>query len=1020
LLEEAVVSGAAQPERVLATTFTTRAAGELHRRVAERLIGCGRVDLARRLSGARIGTVNAVASQLASDFALELGLSPTLRVLDAKDARILQARTLSAIVTEAELDALQDLRTRLVAFDWTDAVASAIDSARANAVGTEGLLASIAQSQSSLVSILDLPQVAQDLDRDLAHALERFLVNVPVAADQTQATARAIVLARESHHDLSRGRLSWARWQALAELSPGAQSREHALPVRAAAGGLLAHPKLREDLEQAVDLVLGLAARTLSAYEAAKKADGVVDFVDQERLALQLLTSASIAEAVDDRVDLDLVLIDEFQDTSPLQLALFGQLAARAHRSIWVADPKQAIYAFRGTDPGLVETCVGALPGPVEVLGKSWRSRPGLVRLTTAIFTPPFERQGLPAERVRMDPANPTEPPGLGPFIERWRLPSDDRAGDVIALGAIAGKFLADASVRIRGEGNATRPAKPGDVAILCRTNAACRAVADVLVARGIPAIADRPGLTGTPEARLLNAGLRIWRDTDDELALAELGRLLDTDPTGASWLDRLLAQGPQSFASCPEVAALLTERMRRPSAGVVEAVDAVIEALDAPGRCRAWGHSAQRLANLEAMRRLAVAFESDGRAPPTIAGFLAHLDSLSLAGEDWRGEPEGRSAITVCTWHASKGLEWPVVVLFELDSMKTGVPFDIQVDSSRAPTLMNPLRDRRIRYWPSPFLPQQSLGPFFDRIAATPEGRRATEQAAREELRLLYVAWTRARDRLVLAARSDKLSEGSLSLLAAKGRPLVVEPLLRTVTWAGQKIDVVIREGSLKVPASAPPEPGEGFPRKGPVANPPAFARPSDLLGRGRVVRVSRLGPAITPIGKPAADLLGTALHGFFAGDDHLRTEAERASALESWLTSSGIAGAVNCKQVLDAANALRTELLRRFPDGIVSTEVPISRRMQSGTVLRGAVDLVAASSVGLAVIDHKVFIGSPEACVELARDAYGQVASYGETLAEATGLPIAAFMIHLPLSGLLVELHQESPPSAVPGALD
>ncbi|MFX6035901.1 UvrD-helicase domain-containing protein, partial [Acinetobacter baumannii] len=84
-----------------------------------------------------------------------------------------------------------------------------------------------------------------------------------------------------------------------------------------------------------------------------KRTLGAVDFSDQEVLLLSVLRDTEEVRAAL-AGELDLVMVDEFQDTSPLQLALFVELAKLAKRSVWVGDPKQAIYGFRGTDARLI------------------------------------------------------------------------------------------------------------------------------------------------------------------------------------------------------------------------------------------------------------------------------------------------------------------------------------------------------------------------------------------------------------------------------------------------------------------------------------------------------------------------------------------------------------------------------------------------------------------------------------------------------------------------------------------
>src|SRR5262249_41705303 len=159
-------------------------------------------------------------------------------------------------------------------------------------------------------------------------------------------------------------------------------------------------------------------ARTLRAYEDYKRAWGAIDFTDQEVFALRLLERRDVRTRLDGEIDL--VLIDEFQDTSPLQLAIFLRLAEVARRSVWVGDQKQSIFGFRGTDPALMDAAVepvlaGREPEPLD---RSWRSRPELVALTSEVFAQAFARDGFPASRVRLAPESAAEPAGLGPVVE--------------------------------------------------------------------------------------------------------------------------------------------------------------------------------------------------------------------------------------------------------------------------------------------------------------------------------------------------------------------------------------------------------------------------------------------------------------------------------------------------------------------------------------------------------------------------------------------------------------------------
>ena len=103
--------------------------------------------------------------------------------------------------------------------------------------------------------------------------------------------------------------------------------------------------------------------------------------------------------------EIDLLMVDEFQDTSPIQLALFLKLARLAKHVVWVGDVKQAIYGFRGGDAALMRSVLTALPamgGSKETLQYSFRSRPALVALVNELFGTAFT--GLPPADVHLMP----------------------------------------------------------------------------------------------------------------------------------------------------------------------------------------------------------------------------------------------------------------------------------------------------------------------------------------------------------------------------------------------------------------------------------------------------------------------------------------------------------------------------------------------------------------------------------------------------------------------------------------
>ena len=318
------------------------------------------------------------------------------------------------------------------------------------------------------------------------------------------------------------------------------------------------------------------------------------------------------------------------------------------------------------------------------------------------------------------------------------------------------------------------RACRPGDVAVLCRTNKACAAVTGNLRALGVPVKLAAAGLLETPEAVFALACLRFLADGDDSLAAAETVAL-----AGAlkpeEWLEERLARvetidqgtSPERRRDLPFdhpiLRALAAARTQLPRWSPVQALDAALGGADAHRVVTQWGpdvdRAAQRRANLEALRGLAAGYEASQGAEPgggvhTVAGLLRFLEQLAKSSSDGVAIDPAAEGVFVGTYHQAKGLEWPVVVLADLDTEPRSRIWDATVRRDRTDVpiqLAQPLADRWIRLWVWPFGQQSSGLALETAIKASPDGLLAAKTSVEEELRLLYVGMTRARERLVL-----------------------------------------------------------------------------------------------------------------------------------------------------------------------------------------------------------------------------------------------------------------------------
>lgn len=413
---QALESGAARPHAILATTFTVKAATELRERARSWLLEKGRIDLATAIGQARLGTVNSVCGQMLKRFCFELGLSPDQTVLGEGQSKRLLKATLSETMDSAGQAELVWLTERfgIEQADWSKTVEAVVKAALDNEISPAALRTMGAQNADAMLANWPAPTAGSDPTQALAAALATAHKDVVAYVEQTQAAggkiADNLLKGLDALQKLDRlfrsGRWSWPDWIGAAGLDAGAKVKDLIAPVKAAAQAHESHPDFHAEVRQYLDLVFNLAADVIVAYEQAKKVLGAVDFSDQEVLLLRALrTSPSVREAL--TTELDLVMVDEFQDTSPLQLALFVELAKLAKRSVWVGDPKQAIYGFRGTDASLIAGVLDAIEawgGTIgQALDTSRRSTKSLVSLTNAVFGSAFEPELTPAQ-VRLQP----------------------------------------------------------------------------------------------------------------------------------------------------------------------------------------------------------------------------------------------------------------------------------------------------------------------------------------------------------------------------------------------------------------------------------------------------------------------------------------------------------------------------------------------------------------------------------------------------------------------------------------
>jgi ATP-dependent DNA helicase UvrD/PcrA len=454
-----------------------------------------------------------------------------------------------------------------------------------------------------------------------------------------------------------------------------------------------------EDREKA-DLMQA-CVRLFRAYEQACRKDRLLDFEDLLTLTVKMLGERpALLDAYRRRYPH--VLVDEYQDLNLAQERLV-ELIAGGGEPFVVGDDDQSIYRFRGASRASLERFLRAFPEAQTVtLGRNHRSSRRIVAAASALIGNNGER--LP-KLLRSSRS--------GEKVELWACPD----------GVSEANAIAEEAARLIETGLAA-----GEIAVLCRTNAIARPIAEALSSRGLPhVVSGGHGFYDRPEIKDAIALMRVLRDPNEVVALARaLTRpplSLDADPALSMLRDRKELSpldAAMQWEASSAFAGLLA-RLRAQSA-VLDVRDLFFELMQSTRYLDS--ASAQAVANVSRFAELIAEF-CETSMDRSLETYMRHLDLVLLSQEDERpAEVEGVvNAIQVMTIHQAKGLEFEAVFVPGLVEGR---------------------------------LPQSGRSPRFELPAAVLEPLvRGKEDVIAEERRLLYVAMTRARRLLYLTRAS-------------------------------------------------------------------------------------------------------------------------------------------------------------------------------------------------------------------------------------------------------------------------
>ncbi len=826
----------------LIITYTKAAAAELRGKIAAKLAQKVAQDPSnhhlqrqqQRLYLAKISTVHAFCGDILREYAYRLDLSADFRVADEQECERIRETVMEKVLQDAYA---HPERSDFFAFVDTQGVGrndrnvpeyvmQVYDSARCHLDPDRWLQHCLAQTRTEQIIDASQSEYGKFLIQRLHGWLDLQIASLShcvALCRQTKDAEKVIVLLEDTVHQLQNLR-NCETWDGIShnrQLDFGRlvfpktfgddELKEQIKAVRdACKKGLERQTKafgddsgqVLSDLQASAASVKGLVELVQTfgkEFDSAKKSRRIMDFGDLEHKMLDLLLGKSrtcvTAAAREIGSRFREVMVDEYQDSNAVQDAIYAALTDEKRNLFMVGDVKQSIYQFRLADPGIFLDKYNTFRPADEaktgqdrkvLLSCNFRSSGGVLSACNDVFSQcmcpdvgglyygPEEAlyEGIPHIAL---PEADTELCCVD--VQAATYPEE------AAYVAHRIKEMLDGTHYVR-DGDQYRPIKAEDIVILLRSPGSAGGYFEqALTQAGIRyTTGGGVDLLKTDEIVALRACLQMIYNPRMDIPLIaalaspifcfsadDLAAIRSCRRTGP-FLDAMAQhQGEKTKAFLQALSQLRTAARRDALTVLLEKffrltkLEAIYGAME---------NGTQRLSNIQAFYQLAAEFEASGSKD--LGRFLEHLEAMDLHGLILPGEASAQGCVTIMSIHKSKGLEFPVVFL-------CGLGREFNMENQRAPILCHKSMGlglsvtdnaKRIRY---PTIAKRA-------IAA-----KMGQELLSEELRVLYVAMTRARDRLIMTYASNRLQKDLSQIvyrLSVAGKDILVRDTVCPGEW--------------------------------------------------------------------------------------------------------------------------------------------------------------------------------------------------------------------------------------------
>ena len=972
-IAQMIIDGKCCAEEIILTTFTETAAKELREKVRSTLYSKGLYEAAMNIDNAAIGTIHSIAYQFVSRYWYLLGVSANVSIMDTEGSKLCISQSLASLPTEEDLWLFDTMcrsfnltvpQTSQLDFGfWERELKSIIDKTVELCIDEKQLEEAREESKKLLGEVLKWTTknlTGDDVNIILDYADE----SLKVCGDQKKRKSiESNINAVKSCKDVC---IHLQGIYSLAKVIKGDAKTKKKHPHIAAYfedlyDSLPSSVQVKDYIEAYIDTIFRLAIKWKGDYEEFKRERCLLDFSDLLQKFDELLNKRVVEDDIRSRYKV--AFVDEFQDCSPLQVRSFSRLSELMGRSVWVGDIKQAIYGFRGTNIELINSVINEVKqkkdgNKPDSLKHCWRSNKTIVDLVNNVFCKKVFN-GQKEEYIKLDMPVRTESDPPKPAerkLQHWHFI------DVTPRGYVGKKNIFEELVKKVKKLIESKTYKANEIAILCRYNSNVKDCAKALKSAGISYnvkldndYSDKDNQNADDIASFINAVVAFAARGDNELSKAIIVNRIEQGYDASKIVsDKLQFEDAKTADENKKNEVWLNDmdivsrfaqiRNAIGNQNVSAAIETIIVELNLCDLIKRIAPNAPAYNYCSELVSKAATYEGVCRnfgLSSTLVGFVDYLQTHPV---EYPGDDNG---VAVMTYHKSKGLEWPCVILCSLgnapvDADKTffGVLTYNTADETKLCLIPSAMRgvckNLMDNFWGNE---------FFQKLS---------EATTEEAKRLMYVGMTRPKEQLILTTTGSNDSDKWLTAIGCDN--IDYSSTASIINWGGADwLHSIAMEQENKVPEAAEfdvlkqPAERKSFAEK--------FVSPSKAKSDAEKHKAELFATFAERLSIKSADAKDSTV-GNFIHHAMCLWNGEK-SVVESLAAAYGVAVDIDC--VVATIEKFWSWMEQTYgKPSLVERELPFCYNNEQGQVVTGEIDLVYHTADGAVLIDYKTYQGS------------------------------------------------------------